>query len=167
MDRLRGEVCWCFTRLTSPVQCGAPMRAEIQAFVTGFPDFLLFTGIAGIMLIVAVAIYIKLTPWRELALVKDQNGAAGLALAGAVVGLAIPIAACLATSVSLIGLLIWGVVALILQLLAYRITDVLLRDLPRRIEEDQAGPAIVLIGAKLASSMLLAAGLWDPNVHIL
>jgi len=143
------------------------MRAEIQAFVEGFPDFLLYTGVAAVMLVLAIAIYIKLTPWRELALVKDQNGAAGLALAGAVVGLAIPISACLAMSVSLFGLLIWGVVALILQLLAYRITDLLLRDLPRRIEEDQAGPAIVLIGAKLASAMLLAAGLWDPFIHML
>ncbi len=143
------------------------MRAEIQTFVEGFPDFMLYTSVAALMLVVAVATYIKLTPWRELALVKDQNGAAGLALAGAVVGLAIPISACLATSVSLIGLVIWGVVALLLQLLAYRITDLLLRDLPRRIEEDQAGPAIVLIGAKLASAMLLAAGLWDPYIHLL
>lgn len=141
------------------------MNSELQAFVTGFPAFISFTGVAALMLIVAVAVYIKLTPWRELALVKDQNGAAGLALSGAIVGLAIPIAACLASSVSLIGLIIWGIVALLLQLLAYRVTDMLLRDLPKRIEQDQAGPAIVLIGAKLGSAMLLAAGLWDPNVH--
>ncbi|MEO1787796.1 MAG: DUF350 domain-containing protein [Pseudomonadota bacterium] len=147
--------------------CEIAMQAEIETFIEGFPDFLLYTGIAGLMLIIAVTVYVKLTPWRELALVKDQNGAAGLALSGAVVGLAIPISACLATSVSLFGLIVWGVVALILQLLAYRITDVLLSDLPRRIEEDQAGPAIVLIGAKLASAIILAAGLWDPNVHLL
>ena len=143
------------------------MDAEIQAFAQGFPDFLAHTAVAAVMLIIGIAVYIKLTPWRELALVKDQNGAAGLALAGAIVGLAIPISACLATSISLFGLIIWGVVALLLQLLAYRVTDALLRDLPRRIEEDQAGPAIVLIAAKLASAMLLAAGLWDPYIHML
>lgn len=142
-------------------------RSELSAFQAGLPDFLIFTGVAGIMLIIAVAIYIKLTPWRELALVKGQNGAAGLALSGAIVGLAIPISACLANSISIFGLVIWGVVSLLLQLLAYRITDMLLRDLPKRIEEDQAGPAIVLIGAKLASASLLAAGLWDPHLHAL
>lgn len=141
------------------------MRSELQAFVTGFPDFLLYTAVAAVLLILAIAAYIKLTPWRELALVKNQNGAAGLALAGAIVGLAIPISACLASSISLTGLVIWGVVALLLQLIAYRLTDMLLRDLPRRIEQDQAGPAIVLVGAKLASASLLAAGLWDPNQH--
>lgn len=136
--------------------------AELEAFRSGLPDFLLSTGIAGLMFIIAVFVYIKMTPWRELALVKNQNGAAGLALAGAIVGLVIPIATCLATSISVWGVVIWGIVALLLQLIAYRITDMLLSDLPKRIEEDQAGPAIVLIGAKLASAMLLSAGLWDP-----
>lgn len=138
------------------------MQAEVQAFVSGFPSFLAYTGTAAAMLIIAIAIYIKLTPWRELALVKDENGAAGLALAGAIVGLAIPIAACLASSISLIGLVLWGVVALLLQLVAYRVTDLLLSDLPRRIQEDQAGPAIVLVGAKIGSAILLSAGVWDP-----
>lgn len=139
------------------------MRGEVDAFVAGFPDFLIYTSVAGLLLVIATATYIALTPWKELALVKDQNGAAGLALAGAIVGLAIPIAACLASSTSLVGLVIWGVVALLLQLIAYRVTDLLLHDLPGRIEQDQAGPAIVLIAAKLASALLLAAGLWDPN----
>ncbi len=143
------------------------MQAEVQAFVSGFPNFLAYTGTAAAMLIIAIAIYIKLTPWRELALVKDENGAAGLALAGAIVGLAIPIAACLASSISLIGLVLWGVVALLLQLVAYRVTDLLLSDLPRRIQEDQAGPAIVLVGAKIGSAILLSAGVWDPLLRAL
>lgn len=140
---------------------------EIKAFQHGFPDFLISTGTAALLLVAAAFIYVKLTPWKELTLVKNQNGAAGLALAGAIAGLAIPLAACLASSTTFIDLLIWGIVALLLQLIAYRITDLLLSDLPRRIEEDQAGPAIVLIGAKLSSAMLLAAGLWDPNAVLL
>lgn len=138
------------------------MQAEVHAFITGFPRVMIYTGTAAGMLIAAIAIYITLTPWRELALVKDQNGAAGLALAGAIVGLAIPIAACLASSTSLVGLVLWGVVALLLQLVAYRITDMLLSDLPRRIREDQAGPAIVLVGAKIGSAVLLSAGVSEP-----
>ncbi|MEE9380240.1 MAG: DUF350 domain-containing protein [Hyphomonadaceae bacterium] len=141
------------------------MTGEIDAFKQGFPDFLIYTGVAGLLLVIATTIYILLTPWKELALAKDKNSAAGLALAGAIMGLAIPLAACLATSTSLLGLVIWGIVALLLQLIAYRVTDLLLRDLPKRIEEDQIGPAIVLIAAKLSSAILLAAGLWDPNFH--
>jgi putative membrane protein len=141
------------------------MGSVFQSFQEGFPTFLIWTGSAGLMLIAAVAVYVLLTPWKELALVKGGNGTAGLALAGAIVGLAIPLASCLASSVSLLDLVLWGIVSLILQLLAYRLTDLLLKDLPERIKNDEAGAAIVLIGTKLASAMLLAAGLWDPALQ--
>ncbi|GGB73408.1 MULTISPECIES: DUF350 domain-containing protein [Henriciella] len=141
------------------------MGSVFQSFQEGFPTFLLWTGAAGLMLILAVSVYVLLTPWKELALVKGGNGTAGLALAGAIVGLAIPLASCLASSVSLLDLMLWGIVSLILQLLAYRLTDLMLRDLPKRIQDDEAGAAIVLIGTKLASAMLLAAGLWDPALQ--
>lgn len=141
------------------------MDGEIGAFVEAFPRFLLWTSSAGVMLLVASTIYVLLTPWKELALVKDGNASAGLALAGAIIGLAIPIASTLASSVSLVDLLIWGVIALLLQLIVYRLVDVVLRDIPQRIEQDQAGAAIVLIAAKLSSAIILAAGLWDPALQ--
>lgn len=140
------------------------MTATLESFRHGFPDFLLMTGTAGLLLLVASTIYILLTPWKELALVRGGNGAAGLALAGAIAGLAVPIASCLASSLTLIDLLLWGGVALLLQLLTYRIIDMILRDIPNRIQNDEAGAAIVLIAAKLSVALLLAAGLWDPNL---
>ena len=140
------------------------MTATLESFRRGFPDFLMMTGTAGLLLLIASTIYILLTPWKELALVRGGNGAAGLALAGAIAGLAIPIASCLASSLTLVDLLLWGSVALLLQLLTYRIIDMILRDIPKRIQNDEAGAAIVLIAAKVSVAMLLAAGLWDPNL---
>lgn len=140
------------------------MTATFESFRQGFPDFLLMTGTAGVLLLLASTIYILLTPWKELALVRGGNGAAGLALAGAIAGLAIPIASCLASSLTLLDLLLWGSVSLLLQLLTYRIIDMVLRDIPNRIQNDEAGAAIVLIAAKISVAMLLAAGLWDPNI---
>ncbi|MDX1291528.1 MAG: DUF350 domain-containing protein, partial [Hyphomonas sp.] len=77
------------------------MGGETLAFVEAFPRFLSWTAAAGAMLAIASTIYVLLTPWKELALVKEGNSAAGFALAGAIVGLAIPIASCLASSVTL------------------------------------------------------------------
>ncbi|MAN44716.1 MAG: DUF350 domain-containing protein [Alphaproteobacteria bacterium] len=141
------------------------MGGETLAFVEAFPRFLLWTGAAGIMLVIASTIYVLLTPWKELALVKQGNSAAGLALAGAIAGLAIPIASCLASSVTLIDLAIWGIVSLLIQLIVYRLVDVILTDIPKRIEQEEAGAAIVLIAAKLSSALILAAGLWDPALQ--
>lgn len=141
------------------------MGGEIGAFVEAFPRFLIWSASAGVLLIVASTIYVLLTPWKEFAEIKRGNSAAGLALGGAIAGLAIPIASTLASSVSLIDLVIWGVVALLLQLIVYRLVDLLLGGIPARIAQDQSGAAIVLVAAKLSSALILAAGLWDPALQ--
>ncbi|MBB36465.1 MAG: hypothetical protein CME88_09330 [Hirschia sp.] len=140
------------------------MNAAVESFVAGFPAFLIYTGAAGALLIAGCVLYIALTPQKELELLRAGNSSAGLALAGVIIGLAIPMASCLASSVSLTDLLIWGVVSLLIQILAFRFVDLLLRDLPRRIENDEAGAAILLIAVKLASALLISAALWDPNL---
>lgn len=138
------------------------MGGEIGAFVEGFPRFLIWSLSGGALVVVASTIYVLLTPWKELALVREGNESAGVALAGAICGLAIPIASALASSLSLIDLLIWGGIALILQLIVYRLVDLLLGDVPARIGRNEMGAAIVLAGTKLSSALILAAGLWDP-----
>lgn len=141
------------------------MGGEIGAFVEAFPRFLIWTASAGVMLAIASTIYVLLTPWKEFAEVRRGNTAAGLALGGAITGLALPMSSALASSVTLIDFAIWGVVALLLQLIVYRLVDLLLGGLPRRIEEDESGAAVVLVAAKLASALILAAGLWDPALQ--
>jgi putative membrane protein len=141
------------------------MGGEIGAFVEAFPRFLIWTASAGVMLIVSSTIYVLLTPWKEFAEVRRGNAAAGLALGGAITGLALPMSSALASSITLIDFAIWGVVALLLQLIVYRLVDLLLGGLPKRIEEDEMGAAAVLVSAKLASALILAAGLWDPALQ--
>ncbi|MEO0981556.1 MAG: DUF350 domain-containing protein [Pseudomonadota bacterium] len=140
------------------------MQSVVEGFVAGFPDFLISTAAAGLLLLAASVIYILLTPWKELALVRGGNGAAGIALSGAIIGLAVPITSALASSHNVLDLVIWGTVALLLQLIAYRIVDMILRDIPKRIEQDDPSAAIVLATAKISCAMLLAAGLWDPSL---
>ena len=135
---------------------------ELSAFDAAFPHFLMSTGAAGLMLLLASTVYVLLTPWKELSLVRSGNTAAGVALGGGIAGLAIPIASTLASSMSLPGLLIWGAVALLMQLITYRVVDLVLRDIPGRIANDEIGAATVLLAAKLSAAFILAAGLWDP-----
>ena len=141
------------------------MGGEIGAFVEAFPRFLIWTASAGVMLIVSSTIYVLLTPWKEFAEVRRGNAAAGIALGGAIAGLALPMSSALASSITLIDFAIWGLVALLLQLIVYRLGDLLLGGLPKRIEQDEIGAAAVLVSAKLASALILAAGLWDPALQ--
>lgn len=143
------------------------MDAAIQAFASGFDNFLISVLAAGALLVIGCVVYVLLTPMKEMELVRTGNSSAGLGLAGVIIGLAIPIASALATSLSLFDLLIWGVVALLIQMLAFRIVDLILKDLPQRIENDEPGAAIVLIAVKIASALLVGAALWVPPAPIM
>lgn len=130
---------------------------EIQAFAIGFPTTLLHAAVAVLILFLAAALYILLTPHKEVALIRDGNAAAAVSLGGVLVGLAAPLALSLNSSTSLIEIIIWGISTVMVQLLVFRLVDLLLRGLPQRIQEGEVAAAALLVGAKLATALILAA----------
>ena len=132
---------------------------EVQAFATGFPTTVAHLGVTLGLLVVGAVIYALLTPWKEIALIREGNAAASVAFAGVLVGLAIPLAVSLSVSTAVRDILIWGVATVVLQLLAVRIVDLLLTGLPQRIREGEISAAVLLVGAKLATAVILAAAL--------
>ena len=73
---------------------------EVQAFATGFPTTVAHLGVTLGLLVVGAVIYALLTPWKEIALIREGNAAASVAFAGVLVGLAIPLAVSLSVSTS-------------------------------------------------------------------
>lgn len=130
---------------------------ELQAFASGFPTALLNAGIALVILLAGAIIYALLTPHREISLIREGNAAAAISFGGVLVGLAIPVAVALAHSNSVAEMALWGVASLAVQLLVFRIVDMILRGLPQRIQEGEVAAAAVLVGAKLAVAIILAA----------
>ena len=99
----------------------------------------------------------RLTPFREGEIVVAANPASGTMLAGAILALAIPLAAVLATSVTLIDIVVWGVVALVLQLMTLGIVSLVMRNFRSMIEAGNVAAAITLAGAQIAVALLNAA----------
>src|SRR5260221_8569422 len=89
----------------------------VNALGTGLPHLLMQFAVAVALLAAGVAVYMAATPFRERELVEEGNTAAGVVLAGAILALAIPIAATLATSALILDVIVWGSVAVLLQLL--------------------------------------------------
>ena len=108
LARLNGAQAWNTTadRLPPP----------FWARSAGLPMLLAQFGLVLGLLIVGILIYMAVTPFRERELMRDGNTAAATVLGGALVALAIPLAALLATTGALLDILVWGVVAVILQL---------------------------------------------------
>jgi putative membrane protein len=141
--------------------------APVTAFVAGFPDFVIHLGAAFGLFVGSLMIYVLMTPHKELQLIRAGNPSAALAFGGIVVGLAIPLGACLANAFGLLDLLLWGVVTLLLQLLAFRVAQMVLRDLPRRIAEGDVAAAIFLLAINLALALILAGAVQDPALNMM
>lgn len=130
---------------------------EIQAFAAGFPVFLAHAGVTVVILFAAAALYVLLTPHKEIALIREGNTAAAVSLGGVLLGLAIPLSASLRASANVIEIGLWGAVTVVVQLLVFRLVDMVLRGLPRRIQDGEMSAAALLVGAKIATALVVAA----------
>ncbi|BBK45459.1 DUF350 domain-containing protein [Allostella vacuolata] len=133
------------------------MMPFLDNLLSSLPVFLAHVGVTLAMLIAGVLAYEAITPYRELALVRAGNSAAGIALGSAILGLAIPLAACMARSVAVWDIVVWGIAALVLQLAAFALVSIALKRLPEAIANDESGAAYVLASVQLAVALVIAA----------
>src|ERR1700759_1126437 len=84
------------------------MRHEVFASFAGFDEFLVYLAVSLAYLAVFIAIYIRVTPWREIELIRAGNMAAAYSLAGVVVGFAVPLASAVENSVNIVDMAIWA-----------------------------------------------------------
>jgi putative membrane protein len=134
-----------------------PSSPELQAFATGFPVTLLHVTVTLLILFLGAAAYVLLTPHKEISLIREGNAAAAVSLGGVLVGLAIPLAVSMSASTSILEIGVWGVSTVVVQLLVFRLMDLVLRGLPQRIQDGEVSAAALLVGAKLATALIVAA----------
>ena len=135
------------------------MGSILDNAALSLPVLMAHSALTLLMFVIGLTISVWVTPHREFALVRQNNPAAAIALGGAMLGLAIPLAAAMANSVNLVEIVIWGGVALVLQLVAFKIVDLLMRDLGKSIEEGRIAPALVLAAAKVSVALINAAAM--------
>lgn len=133
------------------------MQAVIDSLLSGLPYLLLHLAVTLAMLAVGAWLYEKITPIREVDLIKAGNVAAAVSYSGALLGMAIPLAFCMTASISVLDIVVWGVVALALQLAVVRLVEAILGGLWHRIEANQIGPAILVAAVKLSVAAINAA----------
>lgn len=131
----------------------------LTALGTGLPVLLGQLAVTLALLVAGVAVYTRITPYDERRLVSDGNAAGGLTLAGAIVALAIPLAATLATSTVVLDIVLWGVVALIFQLVAFAVATLLIPNLRGQIEAGNVASATALVGVQIGVALINAAAM--------
>lgn len=132
-------------------------QLHIMESFGGFDDFLLYLAISGVLLAVFIAIYVRITPYRELALIRDNNMAAAFSLSGTVIGMVIPLANAVEYSVSPVDMAIWGFIALGIQLLVFVIARIALPNIAQDIPAGKQAAGFFLGAISIAAGVLNAA----------
>lgn len=135
------------------------MEGVLQTLFLGLPVFLGHFSVALLMLGIGVVLYLLITPVNEYRLIKEGNTSAALTLGAAMLGISISLGAALAGSVNLWDIVIWGSVAILLQLAVFFLVDRVLSDLAHRIRADEMSAALILASTKLSIALLNAAAI--------
>lgn len=133
--------------------------AIVTSAIHALPVFAAQFGVTLLILVAGVLIYQMLTPHNEARLIRENNTAAGVAFGAAILSLALPLAMCLARSVSIADIIVWGVVALVIQLGTFFVARLVFRDLVQRIERGELAAAAALGATHLAVAAINAAAI--------
>jgi putative membrane protein len=127
--------------------------------LAGLPAFLLYFGLGLALLVAFLALYSRVTPYREFALIREGNLAAAISLAGATIGFVLPLASAISHSVSAVDMLVWGVIALIVQIVVYFIVTRLVPRLAEAIPAGRVAAATLLAVLSVSVGLLNAAAM--------
>ncbi|TXM79431.1 DUF350 domain-containing protein [Methylobacterium sp. WL69] len=127
--------------------------------ISGLPAFLAYMAAAAGLVALYLVVYLSATAHREIALIRANNSAAALALGGSLIGYTLPLAAAIANAQTILDCVIWGLVALVVQILIYFVVRLILPDLSRRIEAGEVSSAILIAAFSLAGGLVDAAAM--------
>jgi putative membrane protein len=125
-----------------------------------FFNFTLFCSAGAILLISYLFIYIRLTPYSEIDLIRKGNIAAACSLSGTLIGYALALSSAIRLSVSMLDMVLWGFFALIVQLVAYLfIRFIFLPDIKSKILGNNIAAGIITGAISSAFGLINAAAM--------
>ncbi|WP_349407327.1 DUF350 domain-containing protein [Pseudalkalibacillus sp. SCS-8] len=124
-------------------------------------NFLTYFIVGLGLLIVGILLFEVTTKNKEFKLIAEGNKAAAYALGGKVIGLSIVLYASIANSISLYDMVVWGAVAIVVQILAFYIIEWLTPKfhITKAIDEDNQAVGLFLLFVSIALGLTIAGSL--------
>ena len=129
----------------------------LQQSIGGFLPFISTLAVAFALLALFLFIYVKITPYPEIQLIREGNTAAAISLSGATLGFAIPLAQSAAQSGNLLDMLLWAGIAMVVQLLVYVAVRMTIPEIAHDIPAGKVAQGTFLGVLSLATGLLNAA----------
>ena len=129
----------------------------LPKMLTMLPAFLAYFAVGVVLITVFFMVYVNVTPYDEIALIRQGNIAAAIGLSGALFGFALPVANVIAQGGTLMDLAAWGAIAGVIQILAYLVARYTVPHLAEDIPAGKVAPAIFVATLSLTVGLTNAA----------
>jgi putative membrane protein len=127
--------------------------------LTGLPSFFIFFAIAVGLVAIYLGLYTFATAHDEFALIRQNVISAAVALGFSLVGFALPLASAIVHAQNVLDCVVWGLVALAVQIGAYWGVRLVLPNLSQRIAGGEMAAALFLGAASLSAGIVNAAAM--------
>ena len=131
----------------------------VGASLSELPWFVAYMATAVVLTLIYVVIYMWVTPHPEIKLIRENNLAASLAFAGSLVGFTLPLASAITNSGALVDTVIWGLIAIVVQIAVFYLVRMPIPKISERIENGEVASGLWLGSASLAGGILNAASM--------
>lgn len=112
---------------------------------------------ASVLLVVFVLAYSRMTPYREIDLIRAGKLAPAISLGGALLGFSLTLAASIQHNDSLPMFVIWALAAMIVQALVYALLSRTIAGMAAALEADNVAMGALMGSASLAVGLVNAA----------
>lgn len=120
-------------------------------------NFLTYFATALLLTCAFTYLYELVTPYNGVELMKRHNMAAVISFGGALIGFVIPLAVIIANSKFITDVLIWGLVAMLIQLTVYVLARFFIPELKKNVLENNLAGSLFLAFLSLNVGLLNAA----------
>jgi putative membrane protein len=127
--------------------------------LTVLPSFFIFFAIAVGLVAIYLGLYTFATAHNEFALIRQNVISAAVALGFSLVGFALPLASAIVHAQNVLDCVVWGLVALAVQIVAYWGVRLVLPNLSQRIAGGEMAAALFLGAASLSAGIVNAAAM--------
>jgi len=127
--------------------------------LSGLPAFLIYVAVSLVLVGAYLYFYLWITPHDEFALVRADKPGAAISLGLSLIGFALPLTSSIAHSDNIVDMVIWGIIALAMQIGAYYLARLPFPDLSQRIANGEIAPAIWLGAASITAGLINAASM--------
>ncbi|MGV2861962.1 DUF350 domain-containing protein [Achromobacter sp. ESBL13] len=119
--------------------------------------YLIYIVSALVMLGVFTAVYTAVTRYKEFDLIREGNIAAVLSYGGALVGFSFTLCSSIAVHASFVMFLVWGVAAMLVQIVVYVVVNKAIAGMNEAIEQNNIAMGGLIGSISLAAGIVNAA----------